>query len=64
MSPAGRPLQGVGADQTVGTQPAAPPVGPRKAVVVEVGGLAHFIGESRFRFDDDDPLREGFTLSS
>jgi trans-L-3-hydroxyproline dehydratase len=40
----------------------APPVGPRKAVVVEVGGLAHFTGESRFRFDDDDPLREGFTL--
>ena len=32
------------------------------AVVVEVGGLAHFTGESRFRFDDDDPLREGFIL--
>jgi proline racemase len=41
----------------------APPVGPRKALVVEVGGLAHFVGESRFRFDDDDPLREGFSLS-
>jgi trans-L-3-hydroxyproline dehydratase len=41
----------------------APPVGPRKAAVVEVGGLAHFTGESRFRFDDDDPLREGFSLS-
>ena len=41
----------------------APPVGPRKAVVVEVGGRAHFIGESCFRFDPDDPLREGFSLA-
>lgn len=40
----------------------APPVGPRKAVIVEVGGIAHFTGESRFRFDADDPLREGFVL--
>jgi len=40
----------------------APPVGPRKSVIVEVGGLAHFTGESRFRFDADDPLRTGFTL--
>lgn len=41
----------------------APPVGARKAVIVEVGGRAHFIGESRFRFDADDPLRDGFSLS-
>ena len=41
-----------------------PPVGPRKAVVVDVGGIAHVTGESRFRFDADDPLRDGFTLSS
>ena len=40
----------------------AQPVGPRKAVIVEVGGKAHQIGEARFRVDDDDPLREGFTL--
>jgi len=40
----------------------APPVGPRKSVIVEVGGIAHFTGESRFRFDEDDPLREGFSL--
>jgi trans-L-3-hydroxyproline dehydratase len=40
----------------------APPVGPRKSVIVEVGGIAHFTGESRFRFDADDPLREGFSL--
>jgi len=40
----------------------APPVGPRKSVIVEVGGIAHVIGESRFRFDADDPLRDGFTL--
>ncbi len=40
----------------------APPVGPRKAVVVEVGGVAHQTGEAKFRFDADDPLREGFTL--
>jgi proline racemase len=32
-------------------------------VVVEVGGRAHFIGESRFRFDPDDPLCEGFSLA-
>ncbi|TAJ37617.1 MAG: proline racemase [Reyranella sp.] len=40
----------------------APPVDPRKAVIVEVGGIAHVTGESRFRFDDTDPLREGFVL--
>ena len=38
------------------------PVGPRKSVIVEVGGVAHVTGESRFRFDADDPLRDGFTL--
>jgi trans-L-3-hydroxyproline dehydratase len=41
----------------------APPVGGRKAAIVEVGGQAHQTGEARFRFDDDDPLKEGFTLS-
>lgn len=40
----------------------AAPVGPRKAAIIEVGGIAHVTGESRFRFDTDDPLREGFTL--
>ena len=40
----------------------APPVGQRKSVIVEVGGHAHQTGEARFRFDDDDPLREGFSL--
>ena len=40
----------------------APPVGPRKSVTVDVGGIAHITGEGRFRFDDDDPLRDGFTL--
>jgi proline racemase len=40
----------------------APPVGRRKSVIVEVGGRAHQTGEARFRFDDDDPLREGFSL--
>ncbi len=42
----------------------APAVGPRKAVIVEVGGRAHITGESRFRFDADDPLREGFSLGA
>jgi proline racemase len=42
----------------------APAVGGRKSVIVEVGGRAHQTGEARFRFDDDDPLREGFSLSS
>jgi trans-L-3-hydroxyproline dehydratase len=41
----------------------APSVGPRRAVIVEVGGEAHMIGEGRFRFDADDPLREGFSLT-
>jgi trans-L-3-hydroxyproline dehydratase len=41
-----------------------PSVGPRKSVIVEVGGVAHITGESRFRFDADDPLRGGFSLSS
>ena len=37
-------------------------VGPRKAAIVEVGGGAHQIGEARLRFDERDPLREGFSL--
>jgi trans-L-3-hydroxyproline dehydratase len=40
----------------------AAPAGQRKSVVVEVGGIAHFTGESRFRFDEGDPLRDGFSL--
>jgi len=31
-------------------------------VIVEVGGIAHPTGEAKFRFDADDPLREGFSL--
>ena len=42
----------------------APPVGLHKAMIVDVGGLAHVTGEARFRFDPDDPLRDGFILSS
>ena len=38
-------------------------VGGRKSVIVEVGGRAHYTGEARFRFDDDDPLRDGFSLA-
>ena len=41
---------------------AAPAVGGRKSVIVEVGGRAHQTGEARFRVDDDDPLRDGFSL--
>src|SRR5262249_11313034 len=37
-----------------------PRVGRASSVIVEVGGKAHYTGESRFRFDEDDPLREGF----
>jgi trans-L-3-hydroxyproline dehydratase len=40
----------------------APPVGPRRSVIVEVGGIAHPTGEAKFRLDADDPLREGFSL--
>lgn len=42
----------------------APPVGPRKSVIVEVGGIAHQTGEARFTFDERDPLREGFVLGA
>ena len=34
----------------------------RHIVLAEVGGIAHVTGEAKFRFDDDDPLREGFSL--
>ena len=40
----------------------AAPVGPRRAVIVEVGGIAHQTGEAKFRLDADDPLRAGFSL--
>jgi len=40
----------------------AAPVGPRKAVTVEVGGIAYRTGEARFTFDERDSLREGFSL--
>lgn len=36
--------------------------GQRRAVIVEVGGEAHYTGESVFRLEDDDPLKWGFTL--
>src|SRR5262249_27987224 len=39
-----------------------PAVGPRKSLIVEVGGVAHVTGAAKFRFDDSDPLREGFSL--
>ena len=42
----------------------ATPVGPRKAVIVEVSGTAYQTGEARFIFDERDPMREGFTLPS
>jgi proline racemase len=42
----------------------ADPVGPRKSVIVEVGGIAHRTGEARFIFDERDPLREGFSLGT
>lgn len=42
----------------------APPVGGRKAAIVEVGGRAYCTGDARFRFDEDDPLRDGFSLQS
>jgi proline racemase len=42
----------------------AAPVGPRKSMIVEVGGIAHRTGEARFTFDDRDPLREGFSLGT
>jgi trans-L-3-hydroxyproline dehydratase len=42
---------------------AAEPVGGRKSVIVEVGGRAHYTGEGRFRFEDDDPLAFGFSLA-
>ncbi len=32
-----------------------PSVGPRKSVIVEVGGTAYVTGEAKFRFDDEDP---------
>jgi len=38
------------------------PVGRRKAVIVEVGGIAYRTGEARFSFDERDPLRQGFVL--
>jgi trans-L-3-hydroxyproline dehydratase len=40
-----------------------PMVGPRKSIIAEVGGIAHITGEAKFRFEDADPLCEGFTLS-
>jgi trans-L-3-hydroxyproline dehydratase len=42
----------------------AAPVGPRKSMIVEVGGIAYRTGEARFTFDDRDPLREGFSLGT
>lgn len=40
----------------------AAPVGPRKSVVVEVGGIAYQTGEASFTFDERDPLKDGFSL--
>ena len=37
-------------------------VGNHRAVIVEVGGKAHYSGEARFTLEADDPLGEGFLL--
>ena len=37
-------------------------LGPHRAVVVEVGGRAHFTGEAKFVFEEMDPLQWGFSL--
>jgi trans-L-3-hydroxyproline dehydratase len=34
----------------------------RRTFVIEVGGTAHQTGEARFRFDERDPLKDGFSL--
>ncbi|MBI1779754.1 MAG: proline racemase family protein [Proteobacteria bacterium] len=36
--------------------------GVHEAVVVEVGGHAHYAGTARFTLEDDDPLAQGFLL--
>lgn len=36
--------------------------GPHQAVLVEVGGRAHYTGEAMFLVEPDDPLGEGFLL--
>ncbi|WP_420349098.1 proline racemase family protein [Pelagibius sp.] len=36
--------------------------GRHRAVIVEVSGKAHYIGEARFTLEPDDPLGEGFLL--
>ena len=37
-------------------------VGPRRAVIVEVGGRAYYTGTARFTAEADDPLADGFLL--
>jgi trans-L-3-hydroxyproline dehydratase len=37
-------------------------VGPHRAVTVEVGGTAHFTGEAKFVFEEEDPLQWGFAF--
>ena len=37
--------------------------GSHKAVIVEVGGAAHYTGDAVFRFEAEDPLRWGFSLT-
>jgi trans-L-3-hydroxyproline dehydratase len=36
--------------------------GPHRAVIAEVGGMAHYAGTARFTCEDDDPLGAGFLL--
>jgi len=36
--------------------------GPYRAVIVEVSGSAHYIGEARFTLEAEDPLGNGFLL--
>ncbi len=36
--------------------------GPHKAVIVEVGGMAHYSGSSTFTYEKDDSIGQGFLL--
>ncbi len=36
--------------------------GQHKAVIVEVGGKGHYMGQTTFTLENDDPFPEGFLL--
>ena len=57
-----RPFESLTGARFIGTAVEETRAGPYRAIVAEVAGKAHYMGEARFTLEPEDPLAEGFLL--